>query len=324
MIRIRSLKAVLLGTVMISLAAGAQGPAYPTKPIHLIVPTSAGGGADALARAVGPRLSQALGQPVVIENKAGAAGNIAAEQVAKAPPDGYTLLVGAIAPLAINPTLFKLPYDPMRDFAPITGGVVFGNVLVAHPSVSANNVQELIALAKARPGSLNYGSAGPGTAGHLAGELLADMAHVNLVHIPYKGGGPAMSDLLGGQTQLIFASPPSAIAYIKAGRLKALGVTGAQRIGSLPDVPTIAESALAGYEAINWYCFVAPAKTPKEIVTRLNQELRKALESAEIREILVGQGMEPAPSTPEELSAFMQSEIVKWRKVIKDRKIAAD
>jgi tripartite-type tricarboxylate transporter receptor subunit TctC len=317
---------VALGLVLVLLAANtaAQTPPYPNKPVRLIVPTSASGGADALARALGPRLAQGLGQSVVIENKAGEAGNIAADQVAKSLPDGYTLLVGAIAPLAINPSLFHLPYDTLRDFAPITGGVVFANVLVAHLSVPANNVRELVALARAHPGAINYGSSGPGTAGHLAGELLADMAHVSFVHVPYKGGGPAMLDLLGGRIQLIFASPPSAIPYIKSGRLKALGVTGEQRILSLPDVPTISESGMAGYHATNWYCFVAPAKTPREIVMKLNHEIRKAMDSPDIRELLIGQGMEPAPSTPEELGAFMKSEIAKWKRVIQERKIAAD
>jgi tripartite-type tricarboxylate transporter receptor subunit TctC len=298
---------------------------YPSRPIRLLVPFAPGGGTDAAARVISKKLAENLGQPIVVDNKGGAGGNIAAAEVAKAPADGYTLFFGAIGPLSINPSLYKkLTFDPVKDFTPITMAVVFSNVLVAHPSVPANNVQELIALAKSKPGTVNYGSSGTGGVGHLAGELFGSMADVDLVHVPYKGGGPAMIDLIGGQIQLIFATAPTAIEHIRAGQIKALGVTSAKRMEALPDVPTIAEAGLPGYEVTNWYCFVAPAQTPKEIITKLNDEILKAMADSEVSGNLLRQGMEPTPTTPEELGTFIESETEKWAKIITERNISSD
>ena len=303
----------------------AQTGPWPTRAIQLIVPTPPAGGADFLARAVARRLGEGLGQPVVIENRPGAAGNMAAEMVARQPPDGYTLFIGAIAPLAISPTLYKtLPYDPVRDFAPIAMGVVLSNILVAHPTLPAANVKELLALARAKPGTINYSSSGNATAGHLAGALFTRMGNVNMVHIPYKGGGPSIIDLLAGQVQISFASPPSVMQHVRSGKLKALGVTTDYRLAALPNVPTIAESGLPGFTANNWYCFVGPAGMPKEIVARLNQELRKALAAPETRAVLVEQGMDPAPGTPEELGAAIKSEIAKWGEIIRAGKFVPE
>jgi tripartite-type tricarboxylate transporter receptor subunit TctC len=327
MLKPRQLAATFVVAAVLVLAppAIAQTGAWPTRAIQLIVPTPPAGGADFLARAVARRLGEGLGQPVVIENRPGAAGNMAAEMVARQPPDGYTLFIGAIAPLAISPTLYKtLPYDPVRDFAPITMGVVLSNILVAHPSLPAANVKELLALARAKPGTINYSSSGNATAGHLAGALFTRMGNVNMVHIPYKGGGPSIIDLLAGQVQISFASPPSVMQHVRSGKLKALGVTTDYRLTALPNVPTIAESGLPGFTANNWYCFVAPAGTPKDIVARLNQELRKALAMPETRAVLVEQGMDPAPGAPEELGATIKSEIAKWGEIVRAGKFTAE
>jgi tripartite-type tricarboxylate transporter receptor subunit TctC len=298
---------------------------YPSRPIRLLVPFAPGGGTDAAARVISKKLSENLGQSIVVDNKGGAGGNIAAAEVAKAEPDGYTLFFGAIGPLSINPSLYrKLQFDPLKDFAPITMAVVFSNVLVAHPSVAANNVQELIAAAKSSPGTLNYGSSGTGGVGHLAGELFNNMAEVDLVHVPYKGGGPAMIDLIGGQIQLVFATAPTAIEHVRAGQIKALGVTSSKRMEALPDVPTIAEAGLSGYEVTNWYCFVAPAATPEEIIAKLNDEIRKAMASPEVNDALLAQGMEPTPTSPGELGTFIRSETEKWAQIIKERNITSD
>jgi tripartite-type tricarboxylate transporter receptor subunit TctC len=315
---------VAMGLTVVTQCLAAQSSAFPTKPIRIIVPTPPGGGADLSTRLIANRLSGNIGQPVLVENRPGAGGNVSAEYVAKALPDGYTLYMGAIGPMAISPSLYKsLPFDPVKDFAPITMSVVLSNVLVAHPSVPADDVRGLLALARAKPGSLNYGSSGNSTAGHLAGELFAGLGRVELVHVPYKGGGPAMADLLAGQIQLIFATTPSALPHIKAGKLKALGVTTLKRLPLLPDLPTIAEAGLPGYDANNWYCFVAPAKTPPEIITRLNREFLRVLTHPETHTMLTAQGLDPAPSTPDELAATIKAEISKWAKVIKDRNIAA-
>lgn len=303
----------------------AQTGNYPARPIRIIVPTPPGGGADIATRLIAKRMAENVGQPVLVENRAGAGGNVAADYVAKQPADGYTLYMGAIGPLAISPSLYpSLPYDPVRDFAPITLSVVLSNILVAHPTVAAGSAGELITLARAKPGALNFGSSGTGTAGHLAGELFASMAGVTLVHVPYKGGGPAMADLLAGQIQLIFASTPSALPHVKSGKLKAYGVTTSQRLSALPDLPTLAEAApLPGFEATNWYCFVAPAKTSSELIKRLNAEFHRALTDPETRDALLVQGLEPSPTTPEQLGAYIKTEIAKWQKLIRERRLTA-
>jgi len=290
---------------------------YPTRPIRLIVGFAPGGGTDTTARAISQKLGAALGQQVVVDNRPGAAGNIATEMVARASPDGHTLLMGTIAALAINPTLYgKLPFDPIHDFAPITQAVNSTNILVVHPSVAAKNVQELIALARAKPGALNFGSSGVGGAGHLAGELFNTMAKVNLVHVPYKGGGPVMVDLLAGQVQSVFATAATAIPHVKANRIRALGVTTIKRAGMVPDIPTIAEQGLPGYDANNWYGLLAPARTPAAIVAKLNKHVVEILGQPDIRDFLFNQGLDPAPTTPAGFGQYIRAEIAKWSKVV--------
>jgi len=304
------------------LAIGATQPAeisaYPDRPIRLLVGFAPGGGTDTTARAISQRLSTAFGQQVVIDNRPGAAGNIATNIVAKSSPDGYTLLMGTIAALAINPTLYgNLPFDPVRDFQPITQAVNSTNVLVVHPSLTANNVKELIAYAKTAPGKLLYGSSGVGGAGHLAGELFATLAGVKLTHVPYKGGGPVMIDLIAGQVPCVFATAATAIPHMRAGKIRPLGVTTLKRAGMLPDIPTIAEQGLPGFDANNWYGLLAPAKTPRPIINKLNAEVTKILNLPEIKQYLFNQGLDPAPTTPEEFGSYVKSEMVKWAKVVR-------
>ncbi len=310
-----AIPAVLVAvSAALTAAAAAE---YPTKPIRLIVGFAPGGGTDTTARAIGSKLSELLGQQIIIDNRPGAAGNIAAELVAKATPDGYTLLMGTIAALAINPSLYttKLPFDSIKDFAPITQAVDSTNILSLHPSVPAGSVKELIALAKAKP--LNYGSSGVGGTGHLAGELFNTMAGVKMTHIPYKGGGPAMIDLVGGQVQLVFATAASAVPQIKGGKIKGIAVTTAKRSALMPNLPTISEAGLPGFDANNWYGVLAPAKTPRPIIMRLNSEIAKVLAMPDVKNFLFNQGLDPAAGTPEQFGAYIKSEMTKWAKVVK-------
>lgn len=308
---------VALITAAGTLAAPALAADYPTKPIRLIVGFAPGGGTDTTARAMAAKLTDLLGQQIIIDNRAGAAGNIATDMAAKATPDGYTLLMGTIAALAINTSLYrKLPFDPIKDFAPITQAVDSTNILSLHPSVAANSVKELIALAKSKP--LNFGSSGVGGTGHLAGELFNTMAGVKMTHVPYKGGGPAMIDLVGGQVQLVFATAASAVPQIKSGKIKGIAVTTAKRSGLMPNLPTIAEAGLPGFEANNWYGLLAPAKTPRPIINRLNAEATKVLAMPDVKNFLFNQGLDPAPGTPEKFGAYIKSEMTKWAKVVKD------
>jgi len=290
---------------------------YPVKPIRMIVGFAPGGGTDLTARPVAQKLSELLGQQVIVENRPGAAGNIATEQVARAAPDGYTLLMGTIAALAINPSLYgNLRFDPETDLAPVIQVVDATNVLVLHPSVPASSVKELIALAKER--SLSAGSSGVGATGHLSIELFNLMAGVKLVHVPYKGGGPAMGDLVGGQVHLIFATTASAIPHLRSGRIKGIAVTTAKRSALLPDMPTISEAGLAGFDANNWYGLVVPAKTPRAIIDQLNAEVTKILAMPDVKTTLFNQGLDPAPGTPEQFGAYIKSERAKWARVIKE------
>jgi tripartite-type tricarboxylate transporter receptor subunit TctC len=299
--------------------ANVSAQTYPSRPVTLVVGFAPGGGTDTVARVMQRKLGEYLGQTVVVENRAGAGGTIAAGIVAKAEPDGYTFLLATIAALAVAPHLnSKLPYNPLTDFAPLSMATESGNVLVVHPSVPAKTLAEYVKLANSRPGGIAYGTSGVGSAGHLAGELFRLMAKANLVHVPYKGGGPAMSDLLGGQIPSVFASATTATPQVQTGKLRALGTTSPKRSPSLPDVPTIAEQGYPGYQATNWYAFVAPAKISKDIVNRLNSELVKTLKDPQTHAAILKQGEEPTPSTPEELAQHMKREYDTWGRVIKE------
>jgi tripartite-type tricarboxylate transporter receptor subunit TctC len=283
------------------------------------------GGTDITARIIAKKLSENIGQNVVVENKPGAGGNIAAEAVTKATPDGYTILLTSVGPLSVAPhQIANLGYNPLTDLAPITMAVVFANVLVVNASVPAHTLAEYIRLANAKPGSMTYGTSGIGGAGHLAGELLKITAKADLVHVPYKGGGPAMADLLGGQIPSSFASAPLAVPHVKSGKIRALATTGAARSASFPDIPTIAESGYPGYEATNWYAFVAPGKTPRDIVERLNREIVRALNGPDVREQLLRNGMEPMPGTSEALAKHIEREYRVWGRVVKEAGIRAE
>jgi tripartite-type tricarboxylate transporter receptor subunit TctC len=303
--------------------AHAQSGAFPTKPIRILIGSAPGGGLDQTARVISDRFSAALGQPIVIDNRPGAAGTLAAQMIKNATPDGYTINLGAIGNLAVNYSLYKdIGYHPLKDLAPITSMVDAANVVVVHPSVAATTIKELIALAAKQPG-MTYGSSGAGNAGHLAGELFKRMAKVELTHVPYKGGGPAMLDLVGGRIHMIFASPSSSIPHIKSGRIRGLAVTTRKRSTIIPELPTVAESGLPGYEVNNWYAMVAPAKTPRPVIARLNRELVAILNDPEIKRRLVMHGVEAAPSTPEALGKYMKSEFEKWGKLIAEAGISA-
>jgi tripartite-type tricarboxylate transporter receptor subunit TctC len=298
---------------------------YPTKPIKMIVAFSAGGATDVIARIVSQKLSESLGQSVVVDNRPGATGIIGTDIVAKSPADGYTLLMVTAGTHAINASLFKdLPYDPVKDFVHINFTATAPNVLIVNNSVPANDVKSLIKLAKDKPGTLTYGSAGSGSTLHLSGELFETMAVVDLTHIPYKGGAPAMTDLLGERLTMMFDSISSAVPRIKTGKVRALGVTSAKRSVALPDVPTIAEAGVPGYDSTAWFGVVAAANTPKEIVNKLNAEINKVLANPEVREKLYGLGTEPAGGTPEQFSAHVKSEVEKWRKVVVDSNVKPD
>jgi tripartite-type tricarboxylate transporter receptor subunit TctC len=314
---------LLAGAMSVASAAHAQSGQFPTRPIRILVGSAPGGGLDTTARAVSERLSVALGQPVVVENRPGAAGTVAGQILSKSTPDGYTINLGAIGNLAVNYSLYKnIGYHPLKDFAPVSMMIDATNIVVVHPGVAASSFTELLALASRQPG-MTYGSSGSGNAGHLAGELLARMARVELTHVPYKGGGPAMLDLVGGRINMIFASPSSAIPHFKAGRIRALAVTTRKRSVIVPDIPTIAESGVPGYEVNNWYAMVAPATTPKAVIARLNKELVAILNNAEVKQILLPQGLEPSPSTPIALGQYMKSEFDKWGRLIVDAGMSA-
>jgi tripartite-type tricarboxylate transporter receptor subunit TctC len=307
---------------LVSLSAGAQ--SYPSKPIRIIVPFPVGGIADLYSRMVGARLSELWGQPVVVENRTGGGGNIGADLIAKAPPDGYTFGIGSIGTHAVNVSLFsKMPYDPVKDFAPIALLVDADGLLVVHPSVAANSVAELIALARAKPGGLTYASAGAGTASHLAGELFKSMAKVDLLHVPYKGNVPAITDLLGGQTSLIFATMPTVLPHARAGKLRALASMGEARAAATPELPAIRET-LPGFVVNNWVGFFAPAGTPADIVQRINTETRNFMSTKEMTARMTAEGARFIPMTPEQLGNFVKSEIAKWAPVVKASGAKAD
>ena len=302
------------------LPALAAAQSYPAKPIRFVVPFPPGGPLDIMARGVGQKMQEAWGQPVVVENRPGAGGGIGAELVAKAPGDGYTLLMGAVSTHAINPSLYaKIGYDPQKDFVPVALVAQVPNILVVHPSMPVQSVKELIAYAKAKPGSLSFGSGSTGSTGHLAGELFKTMAGVDMAHIPYKGGAPAMQDLLAGQTQLMFDNLANALGQVKSGKLRALAVTTAQRAPAVPELPTIAESGLPGFDLTTWFGVFVPAGTPPDIVAKLNAEIGKALASKELTERLAAMGTAPPENnTPERFASFVRNEAAKYAQVVKE------
>ncbi len=319
------MRTAVFAVVALALAGGAlaQG-VYPNRPVSMVVGFAPGGGTDTVARILAKTLGDALGQQVVVENKAGAGGNIATDYVAHAAPDGHTLLLGNVGSLTVAPHMIEnLPYDPLRDFAPITMAVVFANVLVVQSSLPVHTLAEFVKLAREKPGTITYASAGIGGAGHLAGELLKMMAKIDIVHVPYKGGGPAMQGMLGGQVASFFATPVSVGGHIKSGKVRAIATTGPKRADLLRDVPTVAESGYPGYEAMNWYAYVAPAQTPQDIIERLNREIVKALAAPEVVALLQKQGLEPSSSSPAELARYIKSEYETWGKVVKQAGIKA-
>jgi tripartite-type tricarboxylate transporter receptor subunit TctC len=309
-------------------AAGAfaqSAESFPSKPVRIVVAFPPGGGTDIVARLLAPKLADAWGQQVLVDNRGGASGTIGTELAARAAPDGTTVLLGTLGNLAVNPHLYpKMTVDPLRDFAPVTQVVAVHFVLVAHPSLAASNVRELIALARAHPGTINYSSSGPGGAPHLAGELFKSMAKVDLVHVPYKGSAPSFQDLLGGQVSLTFDSLVQALPYVRDGRLKALAVLGSARSPLLPDVPTVAESGLPGYELTNWFGLVAPAATPRETVAKLHADVVRVLQDASIAQRLAEMGASVIGNTPEEFGAVMRADSAKWGRLIRETNIKAD
>jgi len=313
-----TLRAALL-VAAVCAASGARADVYPSKPIRFVVAFPPGGGTDIIARSIAQKLSERLAQQVVVDNRPGAGGNIGTEIVAKSTPDGYTLLMGSAGPLAINASLFKtMPFDPQRDLAPVTLAATTPNVLVVHPSLKVSTAKELIAVARANPGRINFASSGFGTPAQLAGELFNSMAGVKLVHVPYKGAAPALADLLGGQVQLMFSTMPPALPHVKDGKLRALAVTSLKRSPAMPELPTLDEAGLPGFEANTWHGVVLPAGARAEIVARLNREIVAILHLPDVVERLESQGAEPVGSTPEEFAAYIRSETAKWAKVVRE------
>jgi tripartite-type tricarboxylate transporter receptor subunit TctC len=304
-------------------AAGAAAQQYPSKPVRFVVPFVAGGPTDIQGRMLGEKLAQRLGQQFIIDNRGGANGNIGMEIVAKAPPDGYTLVIATVGTWAVNPSLYKLAFDVTKDFAPIILVSTSPAVLVVHPSVPANNVKELVALAKSKPGKLNYGSSGVGGLGHISGELFCLMSGTKMVHIPYKSSAPSLTDLIAGQIEVLFNNAISTVPHIKSGKARALAVTSAKRMPALPDLPTIDEAGIKGYDNSSWSAVGATAGTPKAIITRLNSELAAILKTPDIQEKSAAVGADVIGGTPEQFAAYLKSEIAKFARVVKEAKITA-
>ena len=309
----------IVSVLLAAFAGAAHAQAFPAKPVRLVVPFPPGGGTDLFSRAIAPRLSEAWGQQVIVDNRPGSGGTIGMAIALKSPPDGYTAVMGQLANLSAAPSIYKsLPYDPVKDVAPVTQLVSTPLVLVSHPSLPVKNVKELVALAKVKPDGLTYGSAGNGTLAHLSGEMFKTMTGTKILHVPYKGTSLALTELMGGQITLYFSSIPPAVSLIKAGRLKALGVTSAKRAAALPEVPAIAQAGVSGYEAVNWYGLAYPAGTPREIVARLHADTVRILKLPDVRERLASDGGEAVGNTPEQFAALIKSEAVKWAKVVKE------
>ena len=321
----KTFKLLTASALALATSAAFAQQAYPTKSIRLISPFAPGGGADITCRAIAPKLSAALGQQVVVDNRGGAGGVVGVEIAAKSPPDGYTLVLGTIGNIAVAPSIYpKMPYDPLKDLVSMGQTANTLNVLVVHPSLPAKTVKEFIAVAKASPNQLLFGSSGAGAADHLAGELFNIMAGVKMVHIPYKGGAPAMLDLLSGQVQLVFATVATALGSIEAKRIRPIAMAGSQRYERLPQIPTVSEAGLKGFEANNWYGLFAPAGTPKEVVTRIHAETAKALAMADVKTRLLDAGIIATSSTPEAFTGYIKQETQKWAKVVKTANIKPD
>jgi tripartite-type tricarboxylate transporter receptor subunit TctC len=327
----RQIRAAVIRSVIrsVSLALAcfallAHGQTYPARPVKMVVPFSPGGPNDIIARLIGNKLGEALGQQMVIDNRPGGGGNIGTDAVAKAPPDGYTLLSAGPGSLIMNPVLMKVPYDTARDFAPVSLMAHAPNVLVVHPSVPAKTLKELLALARAQPGRLNYASSGPGSSAHVAVALFASMAHIDITHVPYRGTGPAVNDLVAGQVQLAIVGIPPVLPHVKNGRLRALGVTGKTRSPELPDVPTVDEAGVPGYVVNLWYGLLVPTGTPQAIVTRLASEVTRIVRAPEMREKLAAAGAEPGGGTPEDYAAVIRADTVLWTRVIREAGIKGE
>ena len=297
---------------------------YPARPVRIIIGFPPGGATDLVSRLMAPKYVEIFKQQFIVDNRSGANGVIGSDLAAKAAPDGHTIHLATIGTLVISPAITKVPYDPIRDFAPISQAVALQNIFIVHPTLPAKSLQEMIALAKAKPGALNFATSGQGSPGHLAGELFKSMAKVNIVHVPYKGGGPALIDLVAGHVEIFIAVISTAIPQVKAGKARALAVTGGKRVAALPDVPTVAETGIKGYEATNWYGYVAPAGTPRPIIERLHKETVAILNLPDVREALLNLGIEAAPSSPAEFAAFIRTESTKWGKVIKQSGIKGE
>ena len=319
------MSALALATATATLSGAAHAQDFPPKkPITLVVGFAAGGAADAAARLIAKKLGENIGQSVVVDNKGGAGGNIAHQFVANAPADGSVLLLGSVGPLTIAPHLMKVNYDPFKDLAAVSGGVNFPNVLVVHKGAGVKTLAEFVQLSKKKPGSVDFASTGAGSASHLAGELFNQRAGTDMTHVPYKGGAPALQDLLGERVTSYFAAPPTALPHIEAGKLIPLATTGLTRPSYMPNIPTVAEAGYPGFEALNWYAFVAPGKTPAPLLDRWNQEIVKVLNDPGVKEALNKHGLTPQPTTRAELTAFMKKESTQWATIIKERKLTAD
>lgn len=319
------LRATVLATSALALIGMAQAQDFPPqKPVTLVVGFSPGGAADAAARLIAKKLAENIGQAVVVDNRGGAGGNIAHQFVANAAPDGSVLLFGSVGPLTIAPHLMKLSYDPFKDLAAISGGVNFPNVLVVHKKVGVKTLAEFVQLSKKKPGSVDFASTGAGSASHLAGELFSQRAGIDMVHVPYKGGALALQDVLGERVTSYFSAPPTAIPYVESGKLIPLATTGLTRPAYMPNIPTVAEAGYPGFEALNWYAFVAPGKTPVPLLERWNQEIVKVLKDPGVEEALNKHGLTPQPTTRSELTAFMKKESAQWAAIIQERKLTAN
>jgi tripartite-type tricarboxylate transporter receptor subunit TctC len=313
----------LIGVLAVVFSQAVLAQAWPTKAVSTIVGFEPGGGTDTTARIVAPALGDLLGQQVVVENRTGAGGNIAVDVVARAAPDGYSLVLANVGALCVNPHMMKTPYDPLKDLVPVSMAVIFANVLVVQPKLPVKSLADFVKLAKDKPSTITYASSGVGGAGHLAGELLHVMAKIDIEHVPYKGGGPAMQGFLGGQVDSFFATPASSIGQIKAGKARPIATTGSRRDPFMPDVPTVAEQGFPGYEALNWYGYLAPAGTPKEIVDRLSRDIAKALAEPKVVAALAKAGFEPHAMSPQEFGRYIKREYDTWGKIVKDANIKA-